>query len=182
MAKSPEPVHLPSSLALAEKWAKDTGRETQRVLSDPLPDGTRLPLLVITHGAYRVLVREQGSCIAVYVVMKLPDDVRKKLASLGTEDKERLFIALRGELSSTGRNAFGYSPEPLSSVDQLEAFSVEQTLRISENDVSTCNRFYDALQETVTTIVNATSVFQVLVSTSAQSTTAVKPASGALYG
>lgn len=183
MAKPPEePVHLPTSLALAEKWANETARETKRILSNPLPDGTRVPLLLIAHGAGNALVSELGSCIAVSVQAKIPDDVRKKLASLEPEVKQRLLIAFVGELSSNARTGYLLLPQKFSSVDQLEMFSVQQTLKISEDDVSSFNRFYDALQEIVTTALRALSVFGLLTSTQGSSTTAVKPASGALYG
>ncbi len=169
-------------MALAEKWANETGRKTQRALSGPLPDGTRIPVLLITHGTIPVLVREQGSCVVVFIQAKVPDDVRKKLANLAPEDKRKLLIILRGELSSNGRAGFSFIPQKFSSVDQLEGLNVEQLLKILENDVGSFNRFCDALQETVTTAMRAMSVFGLLVSTEEPSTTAVRPASSTLYG
>ena len=120
--------------------------------------------------------------MVVFVQVKVTDDVRKKLADLAPEDKQRLLIALRGELSSNSRTGFSFIPQKFSSVDQLEAFNVEQLLKISEDDVSSFNRFCDALQEIVTTAMKAVSVFGLLVSTQGPSTTAVRPASGTIYG
>jgi hypothetical protein len=151
-------------------------------MSGPLPDGTRQPGLLITHGAINILVREQGSCVAVFIVVKVPDDVRGKLANLMPEDKQRFYITLRGELSSNSRTAFSFIPQNLGDVGQLEALNIEQLLKISEDDVSSFNRFCDALQEIVTTTVKALSVFGLLASIQEPSTTAVRPASGMLYG
>jgi hypothetical protein len=183
LAKSPEaPIHLPTSLALAEKWAKEMGRKTQRILSDPSSDGTRVPLLMITHGIVPVCVGEDKTCVNVYIQVKLPTEVRAKLATLAPEDKQRLLITFIGELSSNSRAGFSFIPQNLTSVEQLEIFTVAEVLKISEDDISSFNRFCDALQETVTTASKATRVFGLLMSTQTPSTTAVKPASGALYG
>ena len=173
---------MPPSLALAEKWATETGRKTQRILSDPLPDGSRLPTLMITQGNFKILVGEQGTCVLVFVWVKVPDNVRKKLADLAPEDKQRLLITFRGELLSSSRTGFGFIPQKFDTIDQLEVFTTQQLLKISEDDVSSFNRFCDALQETLTIAVKTMSVFEVLVSTQGPSSTAVKPASDVLYG
>jgi hypothetical protein len=137
---------------------------------------------LITHGAIKILVREQGSCVVVFFQAKVPDAVRKKPGDLTLEDKQRLLIILRGELSSNSRTGFSFIPQNFGSVDQLEAFSVEQLLKVSEDDVSSFNRFCDALQETITTAVKALWLFGLVVSTQEPSTTAVRPASDRLYG
>jgi hypothetical protein len=152
------------------------------MMSEPLPDGTRIPLLMVTHGVLKLLVREQGSCVVVFANVRIPDQVRKKLAALASEDKQRVLIALRGELSSNGRIGFSYFPAKFSSLEQLEAFSVEQLLKISEDDISCFNRFCDALQEVATITLNASAVFGVFESTQDISTMAVRSAPTTLYG
>jgi hypothetical protein len=150
-------------------------------MSDPLPDGTKVPLLLVTHGAFKVVVREQGSCVVVFTQPRIPDAVRKKLASLPPEEKQRVMITLRGELSSNTRLAYGLFPPNLTSLDQLEAFSVERLLKIAEDDIGCFNGFCDAIQEVVTITVKAATLFGVFVPTETPSTTA-RPAPTTLYG
>ena len=182
MTEPKEAVHFGPSLTLAEKWMNETGRGTRHVLSDPLPDGTRLPLLLVTHGPFQVIVREQGSCIAVGAQIQIPDDVRKKLVGLSPEDQQRLSITLRAELSSNGRTAYSYHPQDVTSTNGLEGFMVEELLKIAENDVGSFNRFCDAVQEVVTIAGKGIAVLGLFTPSQSPSTTAVRSAPGSLYG
>jgi hypothetical protein len=177
-----ETVHFGPSLVLAEKWANEAGKSTERVMSDALPDGTKVPLLVVTHGAFKVAVREQGSCLVVFTQPRIPEAVRSKLTSLSPEDQQRVMITLRGELSSNSNIGYLFLPTKLASLDQLEAFGVERLLKIAEDDIGCFNSFCDAIQEVVTITVKAMTIFGVLVPTQTPSTSAVRSASTTLYG
>lgn len=169
-------------LTLAEKWANETGRKTERT-SRTLPNGTKLPpVLTIIQGDFKIFVTEQGSCVLVFVPIKIADNVRQKLTELTPADRQRVQIAFTGELLSNSRTGYMFVPQKFTSIDQLEGYTVQQVLKIAHNDVGTFNRFCDAIQETVTIAVKAYSVFGVLVSTTSPAATAVKPASDKLYG
>jgi hypothetical protein len=177
-----ETVDFGPSLALAEKWANETGMSTERMMSDPLPDGTKVPLLLVTHGTFKVLVREQGTCVVVFTEPTIPDAVRNKLTSLPPEDKQRVMIALRGELSSNSSIGYAFFPTTLTSLDQLVAFSVQRLLKIAEDDIGCFNGFCDAIQGVITITVKAMTIFGIFVPTQTPSATAVRSAPATLYG
>jgi len=182
-AGSAESTQFGPSLALAEKWTIETGRKTQRTQSDPLHDGTRIPLLVITHGVYSVHVREQGPCIIVGVQIRINADKRAKFATLTPEVKQRLLLALRGELSSNTRNMFSYFPQMLTGLELLEAITVEQLLKISDESVTSFNRFCDAIQEVVTVAGKAAVILGLFTPEDMPTTTATRSAAAdSLYG
>ena len=92
----------------------------------------------------------------------LPEDVRKRLAQLNLGRQAAIPIAFMGELLSNTRTGFAFVPQKFGSIDQLQRFAVQQLLKILEDDVGSFNRFYDAVQETVTVAVKAMSVFRYL--------------------
>lgn len=177
----PESVKFGPSLTVAEEWIRETGRETKRDLSPPLPDGKRIPLLVISHGLIKVLAREQGSCLIVSVAMPVHDAIRKKLSGLTPEDKQKVMIALRGELSSNSRGWYGYSPADATSLDQMQSFYVEQLLKVSKDDPSSFNRLCDAIQEVVGVAVKGLTILGFFAQPQSPPTSPVKPASTSLY-
>lgn len=173
---------LGPSLALAEKWIKETGRPTDRVLGDPLPDGTRLPLLLITHGNYKVLIIEQNGSLFIQASTQIPVDVRTKLAVLTDETKQKVLIALNGELSSSSRTGYSFHPSDARAINDIQGFLVQQLLRISENDISSFNRLCDSIQEVVTVLGKGIRVLGLFGLPQDTSTTSIRRASPTLYG
>jgi hypothetical protein len=120
-------------------------------MSAPTPDGTTTPFLMVKFGAYPVFVAEQGQgCIKVGLDIRIGDVARQKLMNLSPEDKRKATTALRGELSSNPRAAYSWNPPNSATLDQLQLLEIVELLKIVESDVSTFNRFIDAIQEVVT--------------------------------
>lgn len=147
----PQPPKLPRELALAERWAKDAGKEVQRAVADT-PQG-KIPVVVVKHADRPVLVRLERKCIAVFAIAQVDQQMREKLASLETSVQQRVLIALTDELLSSPRTGYTLSPLGLKSITNLERVSVEEVIAISETDPSSRNRFLDAIQEVVTVMV-----------------------------
>lgn len=160
---------------------KETGRKTRRELSPPSPNGTKVPLLVIAHGAFKVIAREQGTCLIVSAPVQVTSEVRKKLSGLPPEDKPRVLITLRGELASNSRTGYAYHPPNLTTIDQLEGFVAEQLLKISKDNIGSFNRLCDAIQEVVTVATKGIAILGLFVPPQSTSS-AVRPASATLYG
>ncbi len=183
MAAQPQgPINFGPSLALAEKWINETGRPTTRNLSNPLPDGTQVPVLLCTHGMYNVAITEQAGCLFVQALAQISEDVRKKLADLTPETKQKVLIALNGELSSNSRTGYSFQPPDARAMDEVQGFFVQQLLKISESDVGSFNRLCDAIQEVVTVLGKGIRVLGLFGLPQDTSTVPVRPASSALYG
>jgi hypothetical protein len=114
--------------------------------------------------------------------MQIPDDVRKKLLALSSEAKQKVLIALSGELSSNSRTAYVFVPLDTRGIDDLQGFLVQQLLKISEQDVGSFNRLCDAVQEVVTVLGKGIRVFGLLGSPQDASTAPTRPASPSMYG
>ncbi len=148
-----QPPKLPRGLALAERWAKDAGRDVQRGVAGT-PQGD-IPIIIMKHGPYSVMVRMEHKAIAVFAVAQTDQPMRDKLAGLSPDVQKRALIALTAELLSSPRTGYTVVPSGLTSIAALEQISVEEVVVISEGDPSSRNRFLDATQEVVTVMVRA---------------------------
>ena len=153
----PPPPNVPDVLLLAEKGARAMGNQT-RLVEIAKGGRDRGGLLVVMHGDQPALVREQMECISVFILMDIPDELVVEIAKLPSEYQKRLEVNLRGALLSHGRTAFALWPIRLRSIGELRRISIEQTLRISEEDPSSFNRYADAIQEVVTTTARVSKV------------------------
>lgn len=145
---------IPRELALAERWAKDAGREVQRATAKT-PNGD-VPVLIVKHGNWAVLVRIERAAIVVFAIAQVDQEMRNRLATLDPGIQQRVLLALTTELLSSPRTGYSFVPADLKSVTALEQVSTEEVLVISESDPSSRNRFLDAIQEVVTVMVRGT--------------------------
>jgi len=147
----PQPPKLPKELALAERWAKDAGKEVQRTVADT-PQG-KIPVLIVKHGPGAVLIRMEHRCIAVFAIADVDQQMRDKLSRLGSAVQQRVLVTLTNELLSSPRTGYTLFPLGLTSIADLERISVEEVIAISNSDASSRNRLLDAIQEVVTVMV-----------------------------
>jgi len=160
---------FPASLVIAEKWAKEMGKTTQR--GEAVDDqGIKSAMLAITHGDKPVYVRENNSCISVFILIEIPSELRKKISELPKETQLKLQMGLRHELLSNARTGFAFIPPKMESMASLEKIVIEQLLRISKDSTASFNRYSDAIQEVVTTAVRAMSILGILLMTESAST------------
>ncbi len=150
-------------MELAEEWAKGMGKGTMRG-EFSTPEGTRQPLLVVDHGGNRVFVRQDRDCLTVFVIVEMEQDAIDKVAKLSPDLQRRLYAAFRLQLMMHGRTGFATAPTGAKHLREIRRVVIEQVVRIEKNDTSTYNRYADAIQEVVTSMVRAFSVFGHLLS------------------
>lgn len=149
----PPALKLPRELALAERWAKDSGRTVERTRGRG-PEG-EIPAIVIKHGAYPIVAYMEHKCVRISASAQVAQQVRDKLTRLVENDQRRVLIALTNELLSNARTGYDVVPHGLASVTGLEQINVAEIIALSEEDPGSRNRFMDAVQEVVTVMVRA---------------------------
>jgi hypothetical protein len=127
---TPSP-RLSRFLALAERWAKEAGKATERGEAESLTS-TRVPIVVVKHGQLSVFIRDGEKGIVVFGVVQIPEQVRSSLSQVSEQDRKQALIVLKGALLQNPRTGFAIDPVEAQTIDQVRAISVEQTLRIAE--------------------------------------------------
>jgi hypothetical protein len=94
----------------------------------------------------------------VALLIDVPPEVTKAIARTPITTRQWIEVNLRYELTSNGRTAFTLRPRTMQDITQLRRITVEQLIRISEDDPASFNRLADAIQEVVTTASRASAV------------------------
>lgn len=152
---------LPQSLALAEKWAKQMGKQTQRGEAIFI-DGNKVPILSISHANKPIWVRQENHIIVIFVRIEVPKEVSEQIKTLNKAEQNRIMLSLKHQLLSEGRTGYILEPSGVVNLEELSAITIEQRIRISSKDHSSFNRFGDAIQEIVTVAVKSMLVFGIL--------------------
>lgn len=165
---SNETADAPDVLLLAETWARGMGKVTKRV-SFQTPNGGEIVVLTVMHGDKQVFVHKWNECISVFALMDIPEELTARIRTMSSHLQRRLEVGLQRELVSLGRTAFTFRPLPLESIAHLQRISVSQLIRISSGDLSSFNRYADAIQEVVTAIARAASILVPILSVKGES-------------
>lgn len=152
---------FPKQLVLAEQWAKQMGKKVNRV-DATLPNGKKIPILTIMHGTRAVLVSTRNEVIFIFIIIEIPEEIRNRLDKLDMAKQEKILLSLEHQLLSNARTAYRLEPQMLKKVSELKKIIVEQSIRISNKDQSSFNRFADAIQEVITVGVRAMLVFGII--------------------
>jgi len=152
---------FPRQLVLAEQWAKQMGKKVDRV-EVTLPNGNKIPILAIMHGNRAVLISTQHEVIFIFITIEIPKDIRKRLDNLDIAKQEKILLSLEHQLLSNARTAYRLEPQIVKKVSDLNKIIVEESIRISNKDKSSFNRFADAIQEVITVAVRAMFVFGII--------------------
>jgi hypothetical protein len=162
-ASAGKPPPLTKKLNLAQTWAKDFGSSVERGTATP-EGGTPEAILILDKTAIPVLVRDAGKNLVVFGVLDIPEELRKKLSDSDEVVQKEFLIRLRQELMASPRTAFstaqapGAKPNSMNPGD-ITRVQVEQRVRISEDDFSSANRFWDSTQEIRTTVFRVSQLF-----------------------
>jgi len=151
------PSSVPPPLTLADRWARELGKTT-RLMELLDSDGSKGVVLLIVHRDHRIFIQARGECIVVTVLIEIPTEVTAAIARQSAPMKRRIEVNLRTELASNGRTAFTLRPAAMTDIEQLRRITVEQLMKVSEDDPSSFNRLADAIQEVVTTAARASAV------------------------
>ena len=139
----------PQLLTLAEKWAKQMGKEVERGKAT-LPDGKEIPVLFVSHGPRWVIIRKENDIIIINVFIEVPDEVRERIKTLDPTAQDRFLLQLKYQLLSNARTGWYPEPKTYKKPHELKKIIIEQRIRLSKMDHSSFNRYADALQEVVT--------------------------------
>lgn len=151
MATPPPSPALPAQLALANRWAQSLGMTT-RTITGTGPSGETLSGLEI-HRANVVLVAFSPPGADAFIILKMtvnvPAALRATVGRMGEDTRRQLTEDIYSALQSNSRS--GYQVVPPNTVDfsQMEQISLEQVMRLDENDATSFNRFADGIQELV---------------------------------
>jgi len=147
-------------MALAAEWARAMGRTVQDVELVASDAARKEPALGISHGPRTVFVRPHGGSIAIWLPIEIPAELRKKLATLDDATQEKFLLTVHHTLLGYGRTGYSMRPSSVRLISEVESISVEQEIRISRADLSSFNRFGDAIQEVVTAAVRVVATLQ----------------------
>jgi hypothetical protein len=160
---------FPAQLELAEKWIRQMGKEVHRVTLDR-NDGGKEPALAVRQGSVTVHVRAEADCVVVFGLFPIPKEVRARLSALPGALQIKMLQALRRELLIHSRSAFGLAPPTVRDLATLEGFSIEQLLRVGDDDPSSFNRLADAIIEVTSDGLRGASVVGVALQSAGQET------------
>lgn len=147
----PEPSAL---LRLAEEWAKSLGNETAWGTGQRA-DGTSVPALALKHGIFILFCEDRAGILALTAMAEFPPEGRAQLRRLTEADEGKLAAALKAALTQNPRSGFSFFPPDFRHLFELQRLALEQHLKISSEDVSTFNRFADAIQELCSGMMHA---------------------------
>ena len=147
-ASGPTPK-LPKSLATAERWAHQAGKEVVRGAYQVDGGTASLPLLKITHGQNPVLVRVEQDTVIVFALADLDEQFHEALGKLVEPDRQRVELALRQELLSNPRAGYRVEPANAKSLAEVKRIAVERQFVVDINSTGSRNAFLDAIQEVV---------------------------------
>jgi hypothetical protein len=171
---------MSKNLALAERWAKESGKETDRAEAEG-PTKTRVPIVHVKHGQISLFVRDGQKGIVVFGVIQIQDEVRSGLSQVPEQDRKQALIVLKSSLLQNPRTGFAIEPLDAQTIDHVRVISVEQTLHIADGDLASMNRFTDAIQELATAIVQANLVFGIAMGGSKQTYSSGSPPPPDIY-
>ncbi len=158
--KTKTEAKIPPKLGLAEKYCKKLGRKYQYVEAES--NNETITLLAVSHGSRPVFVRQEKDSIIIFIQIDIPDEMKTIFQKLNPELGEKILISLKHELLSQERTGFSLLPQGINKLSELEGFTVQQQIVISEKDPSSINRFADAIQEVVTVTVRALLILNLL--------------------
>lgn len=171
-----EREHLPDSpdrktsplskhLNLAELWAKEWGMEVVRSEFEPRP-GERAALLQMDPKLLSFFVRDEGKRVCVFAMADIPSELRRSLEGSRSDELEFL-TRLQQDLTVNPRLGFIFLtsdgvPAKTLQLSEVQRIAVEQYVRISEADLSSYNRYWDAIQEVRTAMFRVARLFGLL--------------------
>jgi hypothetical protein len=137
---------LTPNLELAREWAIELGNTTEHI-SATGPDGKVEPAISIQHGMFVIFCKEQGEALLLIAVAEVPPVTRARLRTLDEPIRQKLLTSLKLAVMQNERTGFNLLPVDLTSIEQLQKYSLSQTVRIARDSPETYNRFGDAIQE-----------------------------------
>lgn len=159
---APAKPSLSVALSLVKKWGEETGHNPE-VIDAEMSDGSHVPAVSLAHGQLKVLVRDHGIAVLVSCVIPFPDDSKKQLSGLTPDERQKALFLLRAELMSNHRSGFQFVPRDVTDFGDVQGFTVDQIVRVAEDDPSCFNRLNDAVQEVVTVAFRAITVLGILI-------------------
>lgn len=156
-AESTAPLQLPAQLQLVQRWVNALGMSTRQV-EGTAPDGTKVAALEIHRGPNTIAAFSppiSEPFVILKLMVNLPASLRATIGKLGADSRRQLSEAVFGALQSNPRSGYQLIPPGSQDLTDVQQFSLEQAVRVSENDAGTFNRLADAIQELVTGYVLA---------------------------
>lgn len=146
-------------LQLAERWAREAGCETERT-EGRRTDGSTIPSIAIQHGAVSLLCNERDGVLRVIVVMDIAEGTRAQLRRLDANQNAQFLSTLRSTLTQNPRGGFSCYPGGFRHASEIRQITLEQRLRIAANELSSFNRFLDAMQEVSIGALRVAQIFE----------------------
>lgn len=150
-----------ASLKVARNWVKKLGFQSD-YLEVTVNDKKKGLLLLIHYGGRPVRVFDKGGVLEVSMEVSMNEKVIDGFNALSDDDKEKFELQLRMQLMSDSLTTYSVTPKNANGFSEIESITIIQTLMISGNDISTFNRFRDAVIAIVVVVGRLLSVLGIL--------------------
>ncbi len=142
----PKPPSLSKALNLAKRWALEAGSSVDLGIGTS-NEGKDYPIIILDKNTLPAIVRDSGKRLVIAVQLPVPGELRDKLRSAEDSDKLEFMVNLRGLVTANPRLGFMFIPPTARLGDEIELVVLERGVRISDEDLSSYDRFFDSVTE-----------------------------------
>jgi hypothetical protein len=147
------PAPLPGpQLELANRWLQAMGMTTRSITGKDA-NGQDIPVLEIRRGTLAIMAFSPPATepfLVLRMVANIPAALRATAGRMGEETRRELTQAIYAAMQSNPRSGYQVQPPNAADFTQIEQISLEQVVRLDEDDIATFNRLADSVQELVT--------------------------------
>ena len=151
-----------ASLKTARNWAKKLSFQSD-YLEVTVNDKKKGLLLLIDYGGKPVRVFDKGGVLEVSMDVSMNKKIIDGFNKLSDNDKQNFDLQLRMQLISDALTTYSVVPKGANGFSEIKSIIIFQELMISNNNISTFNRFRDAVVSIVVVANRLMTVFGILI-------------------